>query len=59
MVGDNLLSEEEKTQWTELSVDISHLEAGQEGGDLLADHEKAVFVEKEIETGSIQLIVDE
>ena len=59
MAGDNLLSEQEKTQWTELSVDISHLDVGQEGDDLLADHEKAVFVEKEIEAGGIQLIVDE
>ncbi|MFT6220946.1 MAG: hypothetical protein ACJA0C_000343 [Candidatus Endobugula sp.] len=59
MVGDNLLSEAEKTQWTELPVDISHLEAVQDGGDLLADHEKTVFVEKVIETENIQLIADE
>jgi hypothetical protein len=59
MVGDDLLSETEKTSWTELSIDISHLDTGQEGDDLLADHEKTVFVEKTVETTNIQLITDE
>ena len=54
-VGDDLLSEEEKVEWTELPMELSHLNVAAGGRDLLADHEKTTFVEKVINTDNIHL----
>ena len=53
--GDDLLSKDEKTEWVELPMELGHIKVKTNGGDLLADHEKAIFAEKVINTDSIHL----